>query len=287
MPVIRRAPALFKWLGSTDNLEGTTPTIVGGAGLGTNFTQGANNADGAVVTLLSALSHDVHEIIIAFRAMGLSTAAPNSLATIVYDPAGGTSWTTLFDQLLCGGDATGDEPQKRYQFPYFIPSGASIGIKARTAHTADITTGRACLWVRGNPNRKDVRWFGRNIEIVGVTASTSKGTDVVPGNSGAWGSWTSIGSTTANRWGAIQLGLGGTTATATNNAYHFQIGVGSAKLTGSPTIHAQITATEQEYGTGWVDIPCDIPAGTQLQVRATSDTGTPQTWDVGLYGVYA
>jgi hypothetical protein len=102
----------------------------------TTVTTGTANADGAVVTLLSALARDLHHLVVSIGTIQTSTLDNSALADIMIDPAGGTSWSSLVDDLLCGwataptGTADNDVV---YQFPLWIPAGASIGMRIRKA----------------------------------------------------------------------------------------------------------------------------------------------------------
>lgn len=269
----------------TDN-QPSTPSV---QNHGTGVTPGISNADGSAVTLLSALAHDVHRLVVHWSGFNLSTAAHYTLLDILQDPAGGTSWASLIDDILAGfsngaGSGGGSPSGFTFDIPLFIPAGTSIGAQARTSHSA-ATAGRVSVWAFGEPSRPDMWWCGQGVETLGVTAASSRGTVVTPGNSGAWGSWTAIG-TSARRYGALEFSTGGTDATSTAIIYHFQVGAGSNVLPGYP-IEARTMATAETGGAMRCGGPifCDIPSGTQLQVRGRA-SGTAEAWDCALYGVY-
>lgn len=270
----------------TDNYTGTPA-----AAFGTSVTPGTSNADGTSVTLLSALGHDVHYLVVGLSGFLVSTAAHYCLLDILQDPTGGTTWASLADDLVCGyTNAAGTAPAVAtlwYHFPVFIKSGTSLGSRARTSHTSTVA-GKVSIFAYGNPSRPDAWWCGQGIETLGVTAASSIGTSITPGNTGTYGSWTNIGGTSNARYGAVQWGLNGTDATAANNGYYFQIGYGSNILPGASTGYSVITTIEQSAflrpdGPIW----CDIASGTQFQMRGTAN-GTAEIWAGGaaIYGVY-
>lgn len=278
--------APFYFANQVDNLTGTPPA----ATVGTNFTANANNADGSVVAVLSALSFDVHYLIVGIGGINTSTANCQCLLDVVRDPAGGTAWVSFIDDLVCGFTpvpAAGDAGiQLWYHFPIYIRTGSSIGVRARTAHTSNISTGRVVMYAYGNPNHPDMWWCGNSVESVGINAASSSGTSVTPGNSGAFGSWTSVGSATTNPFGAIQFGLNGSDSSSLAIGYYWQIGYGSTQLPGSPVFYASSTTAEVTARSGFGQIIwCDIPAGTQLQARGTS-SGTGEAYNMAFYGVY-
>ena len=276
----------FKFNNEIDNLTGTPS----GTGVfGTSFSTSASaNADGTAVSVLSALAFDVHYLVISIGGINGAAADAECLLDILVDPAGGTSWSGLINDLVCGMSVTPSATAAStcvYNFPIFIKSGTSIGVRARSAHTSQISTGRVVIWAYGNPSEPDLWWCGSQVESLGINAATSKGTDVTPGNTGAYGSWTTIVTSTAP-YGALQFQMNGTDGTAANLGYYFQVGVGSAQLQGSPTIARVLTTSEVGPHTGpFSPIWCDIPSGTVLQIRGTC-SGTAEVWNGAVYGVY-
>ena len=271
----------------TDNLPAVPANLYG-----TAVTPGVSNADGTAVTLLSALAFDVHYLVVGFAGFQINTAAAYSLADILIDPAGGTAWKSFIDDLTCGfsgGLTSLVDYTQMYHFPVYIKAGSSVGCQVRTSHTVapGAGTSRVVAYAYGNPSRPDMWWCGSDVETLGVTAATSTATSVTPGNTGAFGNWATIGTSTA-RYGAIELGLNGTDATAATLQYYFQVGRNNVQIPGVPTDSTFVTNLEQSFyskcfGPNW----CDIPQGTAIQVRATC-SGTAEVFAGGaaIYGVY-
>lgn len=257
---------------------------------GVQFTTSATaHNDGTAVTLLSALSRDACYLVLAFSNTSAAAADPGVLADVLVDPAGGTSWTDLISDLLIGGaadQAAGVGSNLYYHFPIWIPAGASIGVQARRANTGALT-GRVNAWVYGEPKRPDQWWCGQAVESLGVTPASSKGTGHVPAAAGAYSTWATIGTST-KRYGALQLGIGGTDSNALNATTYWQMGVGSQLLPGAPTILTGTTTSETMSREGTQQpIWCDLPSGTALQVQAQGSAGAPgESHDVAFYGVY-
>lgn len=277
----------FYFNNCTDNMTGTphanTP--------GTTFTAGANDTDGTPVSLISAITHDVHFLVIAINGTGLNATITSTLADILVDPAGGSSWSTLINDLVCGYTAPSTagavSMNTWYQFPIYIKSGSSIGIQARTAHTANLTVPKCAIWAYGNPSQPEQWWCGTGVETLGVTPSTSAGTVVSPGASLVWGSWTDIGTSTSI-YGCIQAGCNGGTDTGTAiKGYIWQLGYSSTILPGSTYYFSSYTANE--IGTRECSIIptwCDVPSGTTFQVRGMCDSNSPEDQEWAVYGVY-
>lgn len=272
------APPVFAYYTSN---HASTPTQLPG----TNFTAGANDTDGAAVSCISALTHDAHRVSISLAFLSASGVDTNSVGDLLIDPAGGTSWSVLISDLACGFTAAnGTMPSQRYDFPLWVPAGASLGWRCKSVRTSgDTTTPYVLVEAYGEPSRPEMWWCGQGVETLGV--SDSKGTPVTPGNSGSWGSWTSIGSTTAHHIKAVQLGINGPDATANLAFYHFQIGAGSQPIPGSATVWCQFNTSELGYRLTPGIMYCNLAAGTQLQTRATCST-TAEDIYCGMYGVY-
>ncbi len=274
----------FYFANQVDNNTGTPPAV----NVGTNFTANANNADGTAVSVLSALAFDVHYLIIGIGGLSATSANGQALLDVLYDPAGGTAWSSLIDDLVCGftlvPSAGVNTIQQFYHFPIYIKSGTSLGVQARTLHTSNIATGRVVMFAYGNPSNPGMWWCGQKVESLGINASTSSGTDVTPGNA-VFSSWATIGTSTAN-YGSVQFGLNGSDATSATLGVYWQIGYDSTQLPGSPTFYNSTGTTEVSSKVGFGQIIwCNIVSGTIMQARAIAN-GAAETYNVAIYGVY-
>jgi hypothetical protein len=275
----------FAFANSVDTLTGTPPAVVPGI----TFTTGSANTDGTAVTVLSALAFDVHYLVIGIAGTAVTGGVDcSTLIDILVDPAGGTSWSSFIDDLSAGFLATmsGTNSWPGYfHFPVYVAAGSSIGLRARS-NNGSLSTGKVIAWAYGNPNRPDMWWCGQKVETVGVTPTTSKGTNVTPGASGTYGSWTTIGVATTGRWGAYQIGVNGSDSAPSSGSTFWQIGANSTQLAGTQTIGRGIGST----ALGCMVMPgpcwCDIPEGTTLQLRATFDNAAVETITASIYGVY-
>jgi hypothetical protein len=274
------------WAYCTHNL----PSPPDAAALGTSCAPGVNNADGAAVTLLPALAHDVEYLKLAISLSSSGGANNDILMDVLVDPAGGTSWTTLIPHLIAGAlcntstsTTQPSGPSGFYDFPVWIKAGSSLGIQARTAHSAAQTLKVAAYALGGNANPASW-WCGQRISSIGVNASASTGTLHTGGSSGAFSSWTDFGSPLAADCGALQWGVNGEgDGVYSGQAYQFEFGAGGTKI-GAPMFRA-LTAGEN----GWVaptgPIFRRLGAGTQLQVRAACG-GAAQALGVAAYAVH-
>lgn len=267
------------------NLTGTPSNSTPGA----NFTYGGGNVDGAAVSVIT-LTQSIQYLVIGVAGCGTNAEDNSALADILVDPAGGTSWTTLIDDLVVGftgGLANGTGPMPLwYHFPLFVASGSSLGIRAKKNGATAATSGYCVMFGFGNPSNQRAWDYGTGVESLGIAdAANSKATSITPGNTGAWSSYATIGTST-RQYRAIQLGLNGSDSAASNSGYHYQIGIGGTQIAGTPTFYGSIATSEtlartQFYGPTY----CNIPSGSAIQLRATC-SGAAEAQNVAIYGVY-
>lgn len=271
-----------RWAYCSDNLPSTPSTTAAG----TTVACGASNSDGSAVTLLSALAHDVEYLEIGFSASSSPSGLNNScLVDILIDPAGGTSWTSIIDDLLAGfvGQTGSNNAinQRFYKFPIWIPAGASVGAVGRTANGTTFNL-RCNVWAYGGNSNPASWWCGQKVTTYGATPASSIGTDHTAGNSGSYSSWATIAASTEDHQ-AFNFGVQGIHTTAqAGRAYYFQFGVGGVQLGG--TYYKQTNTAESSWDVNPGVVYAGVPSGTNLQVRGTC-SGTAETLDVAIYGI--
>ena len=274
------------WAFCTHNL----PSSVDAASLGTSCTSGISNADGTAVTVLSALSHDVEYLRLLISATVPSSGNNDVLMSVLIDPSGGTSWSTFIPNLIVGalGDTsiTGSSPagpSGAYDFPLWIPAGASLGIQARSAHTSAAVL-KVAAFAKGGNARPASWWCGQRVTAIGINAASSTGQAHTAGNSGAFSSWTSLGSALAADCGALQWGVNGEGDPFYSGVnYQFEFGAGSQRI--DAPLFRSISSNECGWWAPTGPIFKRLKAGTQLQVRAAC-SGAAQSLGVAAYAVH-
>ena len=275
----------FRFARFVDNAT-TTATVATVDNTGTAGNTESANVDSAPVTMISALSFDAHLLELAFHQQS-GSSDNNGLVDILVDPAGGTSWSELISDIALSYHpyaTTSSGLTYWLRFPLFIRAGASLGFRHRAA--SSLLDATAVVRCYGEPSRPELWWCGQKVETLGAAQpSVSKGTNVTPGNSNAWGSWTNIGTST-RRYGALVLGINGTDASILNTQYFFQIGAGGAQLPGTPQYMVAAGGSGlMQYITPAVPVWCDEPSGTTFQVRGMC-AGTAEIFNFTLHGVY-
>jgi hypothetical protein len=173
-----------------------------------------------------------------------------------------------------------------YWFPLYIPRGSSLGARFQTSFTgAAGYRPQPSITLFGGLSKPGF-WFGTKVTTVGaVDSGDSAGVDLNPGSTGTYSAWTNIGGTSNPAFKFLTIGAQGSAATHTADIYHVQYGFNSTQIPGAQ-IRFGYTANE-DMASYPKHRGCfvDIPAGTQLQARATGSDATSEDPSVVLYGV--
>lgn len=279
------------WAHDTDNLT------LGAAYMnsGVAVTAAANNIKGAVVTALSALTHDVEYLRIGLHGFSVSSANSSTLVDIMIDYAGGTSWETvpLIPDLLGGFTpiaytdyaSAASGIASWYDFPLFVPAGASLGARAQTARTSDITTGRVVVQARGGNRNPGSWWCGQRVTAIGINTGTSVGTLITMPLQPSFSAWGNVGSALTADTRAIQVmlqGVGGDSQS--NSTTYMQIGVSDTQI--GPNFVKGFSSTENGAMLPIGPLFLDFPSGTQFQARGSKTYSSAGPTDVAIYAVH-
>lgn len=268
-------PYVPKWGWQYHN-GGTNPS----ATPGTSVTPGISNAEGSWTRIAAAAS-----ITTCIYGFWISVSGGNTTGTdkshlldIGIDEAGGTNYTAIISNIVCGQTQAGSTGCNEFFFPLGIPQGASIAVRVQGVAT---TAGTVRVWAMffGKPSCPELVLKGEVSETIG-TITNSTGVSFTPGNA-ADGSWTSLGTTTRNLWW-WQLGVQCSNATITAQYTWIDLAYGddTNKVMimqafpigwyGTAEIAAQMCAHHMLQGF------CHVPAGSTLYIRGRCST-TPAT----------
>jgi hypothetical protein len=213
-------------------------------GFGTDITCGASSADGTAVTLLPALAHDCEYLWLGICGTGVTGgAANNSLMDLLIDPAGGTSWTSIIDDLLVGhanGNSTyftgsSSSMPLEYHFPLWLPAGASIGARIRMQNTGSPialpTFTRVMAQVCGGNKNPASWWCGQKVETVGTMVPSSS-----TGQMHTSGAPVAVTGAANNGSGLIRLTVSSTTGFTTGDVHTVSSIAGTTEANGVWTI---------------------------------------------------
>jgi hypothetical protein len=236
---------------------------------GTTVTPGASNAEGSwtEVAAAASLTSRTYWCEMVVHGGNTSGQAKNHLLDFGIDPAGGTSYTPFFSNLVCGQSATYANGGRIYRFPCDIPAGASVAVRLQGSNG---TAGTVLIVVRlfGKPKYPELVRPARYTETLGsITDST--GQSFTPGNA-VWGSDQSLGTTTKKHFYAM-LGFQ-IDSTSPSGAYHTQlrIGDGSSFHLIESQMHVINSGNDDIKSIMGAGAPWEIPAGATLYVRGNA-----------------
>lgn len=267
-------PGLSRAIFRYDNW-GTNPTTT----QGTSVTPGASNAEGSWTQIASSanIAQEVAALHLRIAAGSTNAAAKPHLLDIGVDPAGGTSYTAVISNIVCGSSPAGAAVE--HFFPLRIPAGASVAVRIQGAN-ATAGTVRVAARFYGQLSGRHRVPVGSFSETIG-TITNSDGQSFTPGNA-ADGTWTSLGTTTNPMWW-WQLCYQVNNATITVEGCFIDLAYGDG---------TNYELIQRVYNLGdtsescnrvsrnnlnWFEGYCPVPAGATLYVRGrcqnAPDTG--------------
>lgn len=269
-------PSLSEFVHVFDNWD-TNPTV----NLGTTITPGVSNAEGSWTQVATSgnISADVYGISLNVNGGFTSANAKNHLLDIGVDPAGGSSYTEVISNIVCGASSTSGG--YHFFFPFFIKSGSSVAVRVQGSN-ATAGTISAALRFYGKNSRPETFPVGTFSETIGTTnLASSLGISFTPGNA-ADGAWASLGTTAKKMWWwqlCFQIDNG--TITAEQTYIDLAWGDGSNKQLMMRVMHNATTSedvrNDKPYNLVWCEAYHPLPGGTELWVRGrclnAPDTG--------------
>lgn len=273
----------FLW---TFNNYGTNPS----ATPGTSVVPGINNAEGSWTQVATAanIATEVYGIHVFVAGGNTSGIIKNHLLDIGIDPAGGTAYTELIGNILCGQSNTASLGSCQFFFPIKIPAGASVAVRVQ-GNNGTSGTVRVGIKFYGKPSNPELVIRGEETETIGSIGANSSGVVFTPGNA-ADGAWQSLGSTTKD---IIHLnlcaGVNNGVITAQYTWVDLAFGDASNKhIVISRKTLAFTTTTEilvEAYASHLTEGYCHIPAGSTLYVRGRCSTAPVSGYQAIAVGV--
>ena len=193
---------------------------------GTAVTPGAGNAEGSWTQVATSgnMAYDTMLIYVAVGGGNVTANQKDHLLDIGVDPAGGTSYTAVISNVVCGQTQAVTTGFDEFVFPLFIKSGSSVAVRAQ-GNNATAGTIRVVVDFFGRPTNPEMVACGTYSETIGAITN-SGGVAVTPGST-AEGSWTTIGTTSKDLW-HWQVGAQISNATITASYYAVDVAYGDA-----------------------------------------------------------
>jgi hypothetical protein len=254
---------------------------------GTSVVPGASDAEGSWTQVLGALGQDVTGFYLLVTGGGTASNIKSHLLDVGVDPAGGSSYTAILSNLVCGASSvlaggTGLSGMGlSFYFPLRIRAGSTVAVRIQGSN-ATAGTVRVAIRAWGQPDLPHLWPVGQYTETIG-TITGSQGVSFTPGNA-ADGSWASLGSTTRELWW-WQIGYQISNGTITSETTYIEIAYGDA--TNKHVIcRLQHIGNTNEYCGNVMPVQliesyCRVPAGSNLYIRGRCNNAP----DTGYNGV--
>lgn len=251
---------------------------------GTSVTPGISNAEGSWTSLVTGanVAEDVYGFFlrVSDNAVASPTTGKNFLLDIGVDPAGGTSYTALISNIVCGsaGPITAAGGHSFF-FPLFIKAGSQIAARIQGSH-GTATASLVGIKLYGKPSNPQSLPVGVYAETVG-SITNSNGVSFTPGMA-ADGWWVSLGTTSKDLWW-WQIGYQIDNGTLTAEYTYIEIAFGDASNKHIITERMHQGTTSEQIGSVlntqliWHESYCPVPAGSTIYIRGrclnAPDTG--------------
>ena len=244
---------------------------------------------GSYVALLPALEFDGFLSSVYITDTRTNSTDTSSLVDIGIDPAGGTSYTELINNVLAGHaqESVNHVGGRETVFPVYIPAGSTVAARMQSLVTGG-KTARVTVAVHGGiPSENPFPGQGPVITY-GVTVGSSSGTTLPEVAADTKSAWQEIIASTTHPHRGVTFGVQGADASDFGLPFLFDIGIGAAAsevvLVGD--IYVPANGTEiwgNPFPTSAFRRP--IPEGSRLSVRAqTTDADRTDEMDVQLFG---
>ena len=259
------------------------------ASLGTSVTAGISNAEGSWTQVASSsnIAQDCYWMHVYVHSGSTATTARNILLDIGVDPAGGTSYTSIINNIDVGqAPAPSVAGARKFVFPFFIKAGSSVAVRAQGSHTTGTVRVAAVFW--GQPSNPENVPVGMFSETIG-TVTNSNGQSFTPGNT-VDGSWTDLGTTTNNLWWwQVGVGIDNTVITALYTAV--EIAWGDA--TNKHSIFKTVVLGNTSEAVGVIVDPNllmnaaykPVPAGSHIYIRGRCSASPNTGWHATVIGI--
>jgi hypothetical protein len=271
----------FLWHFSNYTTPSATP--------GTAVTPGINSVEGNWTQVATAanIAYDSYMMYVAVGGGASSAQIKNHLLDIGVDPAGGTSYTAIINNLVCGQTQAVTTGFDEFFFPIRIRAGSTVAVRVQGSN-ATAGSVRVVVDFFGRPTNPEMVPFGQWSETIG-TITSSQGTTVAPGNA-AEGSWVSLGTTTKDLW-HWQMGIQLSNGTITAQYATYDLAYGDAT-------NKEIIIEDKAIGFyGTAEIKASIlnrhlvqahryvPAGATIYARGRCSTSPTATYNVTAIGI--
>lgn len=267
---------------------GTNP----GTSFGTLVTPGASDVEGSwtQVAASGSITQDCYWLHVFVHTGATSGSIKSHLLDIGVDPAGGTSYSAIISDIVCGRSpsVTTAGGSAEFVFPFYIKSGSSVAVRVQGSN-ATAGTVRVAVAFYGQPTNPAAVPVGNVAQTFG-SITGSQGQTFTPGNA-ADGSWADFGAvTTSPKWW-WQLGVQTSGATTAAERCYVDVawGDGSNKIIMYRNILVGTSAeTTGSFIVSDLILPAafnPVPVGANIYVRGRCENAPDSTYNATVIGI--
>jgi hypothetical protein len=236
----------------------------------------------------SLVTDDVYAVRMVFiNDAHVTGAVHEQLIDLGVDPAGGTSYAAIINNIMIGRPSVLGDNQLypvEFVFPFYIKAGSAIAMRGIGDSAGE--TFRPFVELYMQPFSPELMLRGQHSETIG-TVSGSDGVSITPGGSAAKGSWVSLGTTSKDLWW-WQVGMQVSNATVAGGETLIDLAFGDGTdFTYILKDHIFLADTSESSGAHCYNYGyCPVPAGSDIYARAAATNASPSTgFQVLAYGV--
>ena len=265
---------------------GTNPTTTPGQVVTAHVTPNTEGSTPLVLATGSNIAQDVNWIELSLNGTS-GTGDRQMLLDIGVDPAGGTSYTWVIQNLVIGNLPLATAlPGAQFLLPFFIKAGSQVACRVQCSQT--VITVRVAAKFYGFPDRPEAVPAGSFSETMG-TITNSQGVSFTPGNA-ADGTYVSLGATTKPMWWwQLCYSIANGTITAESTFIDLAWGDGSNKHVIMRAQHigatteacADVLAVNKNHALCY----CPVPAGATLYVRGRCNNAPDTGYNAVALGI--
>lgn len=258
---------------------------------GLSVVPGASNVEGSftghILATGAQLTQDCYWLQLIVSGGFTSANQKDHLLDIGVDPAGGTAYTAVISNIVCGqsGDIAGVPTP--FVFPLFIKAGSQVAVRIQGSN-ATAGTVRVSAKFLGQPSRPEAVPIGMFSETIG-TITNSTGVAFTPGNA-ADGTWVSLGTTVKPMWW-WQLCYQSSSATVTAERCYIDLGWGDVtnkKIIIRSMRAGQANESSHPFLNGnefFASCYQPVPAGGELWVRGRCENAPDAGYSAVAVGI--
>lgn len=257
----------------------------------TSLDLGSANVKGSWFVVASAgqITTDLYDIGLVFSNVAGDGQPCLALCDLGVDPGGSTSYGILAADLIAGQANEGRYGGVHYSFPVKISSGSQIAVRGQRSQLVAWQLVGVRFDGYGKPSAPEMVRYGQKIFTINSSttmASSTWATSIVPGATGAFGSWTLIGQVPAPLF-YFQMGFQHRDGIFAQSNMYVDLSVGddTNKKIIAKDLVIRMSVSNEMCAIDRHQIYAEVASGDLVYARATTNGGAESLMNMAVYGV--